>query len=69
MVITNATRYSFTKPRCKLVLILKPLIKETADKIHYLNPKEAQTGPAVRFDQKTIKAHEDFLTNKTSQTI
>ena len=49
--------------------ILKPLIKETADKIHYLNPKEAQTGPAVRFDQKTIKAHEDFLTNKTYKEI
>src|SRR5690606_37608456 len=30
--------------------ILKPLIKETADKINYLSPKEAQTGPAVRFD-------------------
>lgn len=49
--------------------ILKPLIKETADKINYLNPKDAQTGPAVRFDQKTIKAHEEFLTNETYKTI
>lgn len=49
--------------------ILKPLIKETADKINYLNPKEAQTGPAIRFDQKTIKAHQDFLTNKTYKEI
>ena len=49
--------------------ILKPLIKETADKINYLNPKDAQTGPAVRFDQKTIKAHQDFLTNKTYKEI
>lgn len=49
--------------------ILKPLIKETADKINYLNPKDAQTGPAIRFDQKTIKAHQDFLTNKTYKEI
>ena len=49
--------------------ILKPLIKETADKINYLNPKEAQTGPAIRFDQKTIKTHEDFLTHKTYKEI
>lgn len=49
--------------------ILKPLIKETADKINYLNPKDAQTGPAVRFDQKTIKAHQDFLKNQNYKTI
>lgn len=49
--------------------ILKPLIKETADKINYLSPKEAQTGPAVRFDTKTTNAHEDFLKNKTHKEI
>ena len=49
--------------------ILKPLINETADKINYLNPKDAQTGPAIRFDKKTIKAHQDFLTNKTYKEI
>ena len=49
--------------------ILKPLIKETADKINYLSPTEAQTGPAIRFDEKTIKAHEDFLTNEINKNI
>ena len=49
--------------------ILKPLIKETADKINYLNPKDAQTGPAIRFDQKTIKTHQDFLQNQNHKTI
>jgi len=49
--------------------ILKPLIKETADKINYLDPKGAQTGPAIRNDKTTIKAHEDFLKNKTYKTI
>jgi len=49
--------------------ILKPLIKETADKINYLNPKDAQTGPAIRFDQKTIKTHQDFLKDQNYKTI
>ncbi|MDR0230215.1 MAG: DUF2520 domain-containing protein [Flavobacteriaceae bacterium] len=37
--------------------ILKPLILETANKINYLSPKEAQTGPAIRGDQSTIEKH------------
>lgn len=42
--------------------ILHPLIQETTEKIKHTNPKEAQTGPAVRGDQKTIERHLDFLT-------
>jgi len=49
--------------------ILLPLIKETADKVAYMSPKEAQTGPAIRFDAKTLKAHEDFLKNKTYKQL
>ena len=37
--------------------ILQTLIEETADKIKKLNPTEAQTGPALRKDQKTINRH------------
>jgi predicted short-subunit dehydrogenase-like oxidoreductase (DUF2520 family) len=37
--------------------ILKPLIKETANKIDLLSPYMAQTGPAKRDDKKTIKKH------------
>ena len=37
--------------------ILKPLIKETANKIESLSPYMAQTGPAKRNDKKTIKKH------------
>jgi len=37
--------------------ILKPLIKETANKIESLSPYLAQTGPALRNDKKTIKRH------------
>lgn len=44
--------------------ILKPLIAETASKIESLKPQEAQTGPALRNDQKTIETHLRFLSNK-----
>lgn len=50
--------------------ILKPLIVEVADKINYLSPKEAQTGPARRGDVQTINSHLDFLQNNSeSQQI
>lgn len=41
--------------------ILMPLIRETAAKIEKLSPEEAQTGPAVRNDQKTIEIHKVLL--------
>lgn len=44
--------------------VLHPLIKETASKIKYLSPQEAQTGPARRNDKKTIKNHLDLLDKK-----
>lgn len=37
--------------------ILRPLIKETADKINFSTPKEVQTGPAIRNDKSTITRH------------
>jgi predicted short-subunit dehydrogenase-like oxidoreductase (DUF2520 family) len=37
--------------------LLKPLILETAQKIQSISPKDAQTGPARRGDQKSIQAH------------
>jgi len=41
--------------------ILRPLIKETVDKLETLDPYSAQTGPALRNDQKTISAHLEML--------
>ena len=37
--------------------VLKPLIAETAAKIQEMQPLDAQTGPAVRFDEKIISTH------------
>ncbi|MBO4332807.1 MAG: DUF2520 domain-containing protein [Paludibacteraceae bacterium] len=37
--------------------LLLPLIDETAWKVHDIEPIEAQTGPAVRFDENIINKH------------
>lgn len=44
--------------------LLKPLIGETAGKVLYLNPREAQTGPARRYDRGIIGKHLELLENK-----
>lgn len=49
--------------------ILQPLIEETSQKIKSLSPQEAQTGPAVRNDSKTIEKHIDFLTDENQKEI
>ena len=43
--------------------VLKPLITETAQKVQSTSPENAQTGPAVRFDENIIKAHIQELRN------
>lgn len=40
---------------------LLPLIDETARKVHELPPHEAQTGPAVRYDENVIRRQADML--------
>ena len=49
--------------------ILKPLIRETAEKIMQLSPDEAQTGPAIRKDTKTINTHLSFLSDENQKNI
>ncbi len=44
--------------------LLKPLILETAEKIQSMSPKEAQTGPARRNDQKSMQDHLKLLDNE-----
>ena len=41
--------------------LLKPLLFETVSKLDQLSPIDAQTGPAVRDDKKTIKEHLKLL--------
>ena len=48
--------------------ILTPIIKETISKIQRLNPADAQTGPAIRNDEKTIEKHKALL-NSHERTL
>lgn len=43
--------------------MLLPLIDETARKVHSLSPRQAQTGPAVRYDSRIINMQRDRLTS------
>jgi len=49
--------------------LLKPLIKETVDKLDYNTPKEVQTGPAVRGDKKTMEKHLELIPDETHREI
>lgn len=43
--------------------LLKPLIRETAQRIQTMTPDAAQTGPAIRRDEATIRKHLELLQN------
>lgn len=49
--------------------ILKPLIEETANKINFLSPSQAQTGPAKRKDTKTIEEHLNSIKDENQKEI
>jgi len=49
--------------------VLKPLIKETANKIGDITPFMAQTGPAKRGDTKTINKHLELLENEKHKEV
>lgn len=42
-----------------------PLIDETVQKIHEIEPKSAQTGPAVRNDKRILELHEQLLKDES----
>ena len=50
--------------------VMLPLIDETTRKIHQLRPKDAQTGPAIRYDVNVMNKHLEMLeTDKSIQEI
>ena len=46
--------------------VMLPLIDETAGKVHELSPTQAQTGPAVRYDENVISKHLEMLADEES---
>ena len=67
VLVNNFTNHIFTQAEfiCKQndlsFDLLKPLIQETVNKLDDLKPKEAQTGPAIRGDKRTIEAHLEII--------
>ena len=49
--------------------VMLPLIDETARKVHELHPLDAQTGPAVRFDENVIKMQMTLLEDPAMRVI
>lgn len=49
--------------------LLKPLIQETALKALEQNPKDIQTGPAKRNDEKTIEKHLSMIDDKNLKEL
>ena len=41
--------------------VLLPVIDETAAKVHVMSPAQAQTGPAIRYDENVINNHKAKL--------
>ncbi len=41
--------------------VVLPLIDETAAKVHSLSPQNAQTGPAIRYDENVINKHIELI--------
>ena len=44
--------------------VMLPLIDETAAKVHELDPLQAQTGPAVRYDERVIQSQLQLLADQ-----
>ena len=49
--------------------VMLPLIDETVRKVHLMSPKEAQTGPAVRYDQNVMHCHMQMLRDEKMKRI
>jgi predicted short-subunit dehydrogenase-like oxidoreductase (DUF2520 family) len=46
--------------------MLLPLINESIHKLNYITPAQAQTGPAIRYDDVTIAKHLNMLKDNSS---
>ncbi len=67
VIVSNFTNhlYALAEQYCKKEQadfhLLHPLIREVADRLQYISPQEAQTGPAIRNDTTTIQKHLNLL--------
>lgn len=47
--------------------LLLPLIDETVAKLRHLHPRQGQTGPAIRHDERILSLHESVLPSQLSE--
>jgi predicted short-subunit dehydrogenase-like oxidoreductase (DUF2520 family) len=75
VIVNNFTNHLFLEAAeiCKKnslsFELLKPIIKETFEKLETLSPKDAQTGPALRRDKKTINKHLKLIESPDLRSI
>lgn len=46
-----------------------PLIEETAQKVKYMSPRKAQTGPMVRYDTGVMQMQQNLISNERTREI
>lgn len=67
VMVSNFTNHLYTLAQRYCVAegadfhLLHPLIREVAERLQYLSPRDAQTGPAIRQDTPTIQKHLELL--------
>lgn len=49
--------------------VMLPLIDETARKVHQLSPLEAQTGPAIRYDEQVMEAQKQLIDDPQTRAL
>ena len=75
MLVNNFTNHLFVEADiiCKQnnlsFDLLKPLLKETIEKLNNLSPEQSQTGPAIRNDSETISKHIKLITKNRLKEI
>ena len=75
VLVNNFTNHLFTQAAAlctsqKLPFeLLQTLLLETVQKQEKLTPHQAQTGPALRRDQKTINRHLELIENEDLEKI
>lgn len=61
--------YEILKKRGVPFNVLRPLITETAAKVMEMEPLKAQTGPAIRLDEKVINKHVELIEDEQMKNI
>lgn len=75
VMVNNFTNYLFLLAKDHLEEhhlnfdLLKPLIKETINKLDVLDPIDGQTGPAARGDKDIVEKHIQSITQRETQQV